>query len=91
MTSPFSYQRVETPKDYYKYAYRIADAGNDRVATCWDEENAKEIVIRLNSQAELLAACKKAYDTFFGRTVVEGSGDAINVLHDAIAKAEGKA
>ena len=60
MKAPFSYEKRLGP--YGGWEFRVADANDDRVATCWDEQNAKEIVRRLNAGADLLAALEAAYD-----------------------------
>lgn len=48
MKGPFSVQTIEDKKTRSGKLYRITDAEDDRVATCYLRENADEIVELLN-------------------------------------------
>jgi hypothetical protein len=52
VTPPFS---IEECEDHY----RIADSNDDRVATSWVGEDARELVRRLNTGAALEAAVRE--------------------------------
>ena len=43
----FSYEKISPDADGRTH-FRIRDANDDRIATCYVEDNAREIVIRLN-------------------------------------------
>lgn len=42
--APFSYEWIHE-------SYRVRDANDDRIATCWAKENAEFVVAQLNAAA----------------------------------------
>lgn len=47
---PFSYETIEDKNVRGGYHWRVRDADDNRIATCFVEDNAKFIVERLNAK-----------------------------------------
>lgn len=45
---PFSYENIEDLLSPYKVHYRVRDGDDNRIATCYEEGNARFIVATLN-------------------------------------------
>jgi hypothetical protein len=73
--APFSVACVYSSTGLSKYEWRVADANDDRVATCWDKENADEIARRLNEHARFINAYVRATMGLEGQAVPEGNRD----------------
>ena len=56
----YSHSAIQGSSGLSDVSYRVQDAADNRIATCYLEENARLIVDRLNTADALFGACKES-------------------------------